>query len=416
MSIPGTTLIKMSWRSLWRNRRRTLLTVSSIALGTTLSLFFISMADGMYKKLIDDAVRMNAGHVTIERREYHRTPSVDLVVPSVSRVKGAAVKVPGVRTIKPLIQGQAMVSTGSGSVGVSLVGVDPLVEKSLSPIASSIVTGRYLSRSDVRGVVIGSGLAQRLDLEPGMKLVLTCNDSTGELVNEMLRVSGIFTTGMEEADGFLIQVNLSVARRIFQLGPDEATQVGLLLEHPDEQDRVITELENVTKQADLVVLPWQDVLPDLAGFMAVDKGSNYVFQAIILFLLSFTILNTILMSVLERTREFATLLAIGTSPFLLRIQVIVESALLGIIGTGIGLVLGGCISYYFQVQGLDLRSLFGKNLTITGVLVDPIIRNEVSLHLLLWLGTLVFGLTMIIGLYPALRSTRISLPDILRNR
>ena len=409
-------IFRLAWRSLWRNRRRTIITVSSIALGITLALFLISMAEGMYKKLIDDAVRMNAGHVTVENREYARAPSVDLVVPSVSAIESLARKIPAVISIKVLINGQAMISTGSGSVGVGLIGVDPRLEKAVSPLARTITSGRYIRADDERGVMIGSGIADRLELEPGMKLVVTCNDSAGELVNEMLRVTGIFSTGMEEADGYLIQVPLSVARRIFRLGDDEATQVGMVLSSPGLQKEVIHLLKEQLAPGNLTVLPWQEVMPDLAGFMAVDKGSNYVFQGIIIFLLSFTILNTILMSVLERNREFATLLALGTSPSLLRTQVLIETMLIGLLGCGLGLGIGGSISCYFHIHGLDLQSLFGENLTITGFAVDPVIYNYIGIDLFAWLGGLVFFLTMCIGLYPAFKSTRISVVDVLRSR
>jgi len=409
-------ILKFAWRSLWRNRRRTIITISSIAIGTTLALFMISMADGMYGKLVEDAVRMNAGHVTIEHKNYEEAPSIDLFVPAVSSLEQSASEIDGVALIKPMIIGQAVISTGSGSAGAGVMGVKPEIELKTSPLARNIVSGRYIRSDDERGVMIGAALAERLELEPGRKLVITTNDVTGELVGEMLRVNGIFKTGMEEADGFLVQVPLDVARRIFHLGPDQATRIGLILRSPDYQKQVIHQLRPALSDTELGVLPWQEVMSDLAGFMAVDKGGNYVFQGIIIFLLSFTILNTILMSVLERTHEFATLLALGTSPTRLRLQIITESTLLGIVGTMVGLVLGGSISYYFQVNGLDLSSLYGEGMTITGFAIDPVIHNQLTLWLLTWLGMLVFGLTVVIGIYPALRSTMISIPDVLRSR
>ena len=409
-------VVKLAWRSLWRNRRRTIITICSISLGMALAVFLISMQEGMYKKLIDDVVRMNAGYVTVENKQYSQAPSIDLVVPSVEQVRSTALNIDGVERIKPLILGQAMASTGSGSIGVGLIGVDPDAEKVLSPLAQKISQGRYLNNEDDRGVIIGVTLAERLDLEPGMKLVVTSNDSSGELVNEMLRVKGIFSTGMDQADGYLIQVPIDTARRIYDLGEDEATQVGLILSSPDYQSKTIAELNERFKGSKLSAFPWQDILPDLAGFIAADRGSLYVFQGIIIFLLSFTILNTILMSVLERTREFATQLALGTSPLLLRLQVIIESIFLSILGTGLGIIIGGGISWYFAVHGLDMRSLLGENFTITGFLVEPVIYNYISFRLLIGLGMLVFVLTVLIGLYPAYKSTRISLPDVLRSR
>lgn len=408
--------VKLAWRSLWRNRRRTLITVSSIAIGTAIAVFFISMADGMYKKIVDSAVKMNAGHMTIQDPDYGSAPSIDLYVPSVEAIKKAVDGIEGIALVKTLIICRAMVATAGGSTGAAMIGVDADVEKTVSPIADHIVSGRYIRNHDERGVVVGINLAKRLKIEPGNKLVVTTNDTGGVMVSEMLRVTGIFSSGMEEADGYLVQVPLDVARRIVRLGPDMSTQVGLILKDPERTDSVIKEMETRLSGQGVAVLAWQEIMPDLASFIAVDKGSNYVFQGIIIFLIGFTILNTILMSVLERSREFATLLAIGTSPGLLRLQVLIESVFIGIIGTGLGLIIGGGISYYFQIYGIDMSSLFTEGLTITGFAVDPVIRNYLSIGLFIWLGSVVLGMTMLIGIYPAWKSSRINIPDTLRSR
>jgi len=409
-------IVKLAWRSLWRHRRRTLLTVSSIVVGTALALFFLTMADGMYKKLIDEAVKMNAGYVTVEHRNYSSDLSIGLTVDGVEDLRRLAGGIEGVRSVKVLVQGQAVVSTGSGSAGVGLFGVDPDTERDVSPLALKIVEGRYLEADDERGVVLGARLSERLRLGIGKKLVVTTNDVNGDLVNEMLRVTGVFRIGMEEADGFLIQVPLAVARRIFRLGPDEATRVGLVLDSPKDQSSVLRLLRARLGAGGPAVLPWQEVMPDLAGFMAVDKGFNYVFQAIILFIIGFTILNTILMSVLERTREFATLLAVGTSPLRLRLQIAVESLIIGLLGTGAGLLIGGIGSWYFQIHGIDFSGIYGDESTIVGYAIDPLIKCYVSAGAFALVGGFVMALTLVIGLYPAWRSARISLPDVLRSR
>jgi ABC-type lipoprotein release transport system permease subunit len=410
------TILRLAWRSVWRYRRRSVITISAIAVGTALAFFFITMADGMYKKLIDEAVRMNAGYVTVEHRDYSRDLSIDLALGDIDEIGALARQVPGVVSVKVLIQGQAVVSTGSGSAGVGLFGVDPDSERAASPLAQKITQGRFLRSDDERGVVLGARLADRLKLRPGKKLVVTTNDVNGELVSEMLRVTGIFQMGMEETDGFLVQVPLDVARAIFRLDPDQATRMGLVLTSPKIQDRALRHMRDRMAGRDVAVLPWQEVMPDLAGFMAVDKGFNYVFQAIIMFIIGFTILNTILMSVLERTREFATLMAIGTSPLRLRLQVATESLFIGVLGTGMGLLCGGLVSWYFQIHGIDFSGIYNEDTTIVGYAIDPLIKNYVSVDALLLTGGFVLALTLVIGVYPSWRSARISLPDVLRSR
>jgi ABC-type lipoprotein release transport system permease subunit len=309
-----------------------------------------------------------------------------------------------------------VISTGSGSGGVGILGVNPDAERHVSPLAQEIVEGRYLEVDDERGVVLGRRLADRLKLKVGKKLVVTTNDVNGDLVNEMLRVTGIFQMGVEEADGFLIQVPLDVARRISRLAHDTATRVGLVIDNPQKQGKVLREMSRRLEGRNLAVLPWQEVMPDLAGFMTVDKGFNYAFQMIIMFIIGFTILNTILMSVLERTREFATLMAIGTSSVRLRLQVFIESLFIGILGSGLGLLIGGLISWYFQVHGLDFSGMYQEDTTIVGYVMDPVLRNYITVKALSMVGGFVLVLTIIIGLYPSYRSAKISIPDVLRSR
>ena len=135
-----------------------------------------------------------------------------------------------------------------------------------------------------------------------------------------------------------------------------------------------------------------------------------------MFLIGFTILNTILMSVLERSREFATLMAIGTSALRLRLQVAAESFFIGALGTGFGLLIGGAVSWHFQKRGIDFSGIYSDDTTIVGFAIDPLVKNYLTGHTLLLVGGFVLAMTLLIGLYPVWRSARISIPDVLRSR
>ncbi|NOZ85518.1 MAG: ABC transporter permease [Deltaproteobacteria bacterium] len=407
-------IIKLAWRNLWRHKRRTWITVSSIGLGMAFALFLIALGDGVYKKLIDQGIRLEAGHVTLEHPDYEKAPAVDRYVGPLSSISKACRSISGVKRIRPIIRGQAVISTSAGSSGVGVVAGNPEEEKAVSLIPGKIVEGRYIEKGDKRGVVIGKSLAKRLKLKVGKKLVLTTNDVNGELVNELLRVKGIFKTGIEEADGFLVQVPLAVGRRIYKLPDDYVTRIGLILDDPKDQDSVMEAVSAALSGKNVAVLPWQKVLPDLSSYIAVDKGSNIIFQITILFLIGFTILNTILMSVMERQREFATLLAIGTSPLFLKAQVLVESAFIGLLGCVLGLGIGGSLSYYVEKNGLDMSSTFSKGTSVAGFTIDPLIRTDLTMGLMLWLGLGVFLGTMVIGLYPAFKSGKVDIAQTLR--
>ncbi len=408
-------ILKLSWRNLWRNTRRSLITICSIGIGLSCSLFLTSLADGVYGKLVDGAVRIHAGHVTVAHPLFTEAPRTDRRIPSVKAVREAAASLgEEIELIKPLIMGQATVSTGKGSESVAVVAVDPEIERVTSPMARNMVAGRYLEARDEQGVVLGKNLADRLKLKPGKKLVVTTSDVHGELVTELLRVVGIFELGMEETDGFMIQVPLEAGRLIFGMGGDEATLVGLVLFDQGQTERVLGHLARELEKEPVVVLPWEEVLYDLASYIAIEMAVSHVLEGVLFFVVMFTILNTILMSVVERNREFSVVMALGTTPALLAFQVLVEASMLAFLGCVFGLVLGGGYSYYVELYGLDLSGMFHGGTTIAGFAVDPLLKADLTIGVMAKLSFLVFIFTVLISVYPAVRSGRVKMADVLR--
>ncbi|MGD8255788.1 MAG: ABC transporter permease [Syntrophobacterales bacterium] len=405
---------RLAWRSIWRNRRRTLITVLSIGFGLACAVFFVAIGEGVYAQLIDQVVRLQAGHITMENPSYRDAPAVDLWVKAPESLRSQIEKLPQVEQTKLLIMGQGIARSGSGDVSATLMGVEPSVELDTSPLVRHIIAGRYLNDDDGPWVVIGSELAKRLKLKVGKKMVLTTNDAAGNLVDELCRVRGIFETGSVEIDGYFIQAPLGFARRLFGLPEEGATQLGVVLRNPEAQESVLQEVRLMVAEQDIAVLPWQEIIPEIASYIKLDKGSNLIFQAILIFLILFTIFNTILMSVLEREREFAVLLALGTKPAQLRLQILMESAYLGLIGCGLGLLVGGLAAWAAQVWGIDLRSLLEEGFTISGFAVSAKMHARVTTGLLFGTAGLVFVATLILSLIPMHRAARLSIVDQLR--
>jgi ABC-type lipoprotein release transport system permease subunit len=407
-------IARLAWRSIWRNRRRTLITVLSICFGLACTIFFIAIGEGVYAQLIDQVVRMQAGHITMENPSYRHAPAVDLWVKVPESLRSQIERLPQVERTKLIIMGQGIARSGSGDVSATLMGIEPSVELDTSPLVRHIVDGRYLNDHDGAWVVIGSELAKRLKLEVGKKMVLTTNDAAGNLVDELCRVRGIFKTGSVEIDGYFIQAPIDFARRLFGLPEEGATQLGVVLRIPQAQESVLQKTRLMVAEQNIAVLPWQQVIPEIASYIKLDKGSNLIFQAILVFLILFTIFNTILMSVLEREREFAVLLALGTKPIQLKLQILMESVYLGFIGCVLGLLVGGLAAWAAQVWGIDLRSLLEEGFTISGFAVSAKMHARVTIGLLLGTAGLVFGATLILSLIPMRRATRLSIVDQLR--
>jgi ABC-type lipoprotein release transport system permease subunit len=315
---------------------------------------------------------------------------------------------------KMLVLGQGIAKSGTGNVAAAIMGVEPGVEASSSPLAGNMVEGSYINAKDNSMVVVGCEMAKRLNLKVGKKMVIATNDVQGQLVEELCRVKGIFRTGSDEMDAYFIQMPIDFARRLFRMPRGSATQIGFVLKDPADQAGVIETLKSRFQGRPVAVLPWQEVLPEVASYIQVDKGSNLVFQGILLFIILFTIFNTMLMSVLERKREFAMLLALGTDPSRLRLQVFIESVFLALIGCFLGMILGGLAGYAAQVYGIDLSALMGESFNISGFALSSKTYAKLTAGILFGTSGIVFFATVVLSLIPMRHATRVPIVETLR--
>ncbi len=410
----GLLVLRLAWRSLWRHRRRTLINISSIGLGLTVALVIISLTAGVYHQIIEDGVRMQAGHLTLEHSAYRQAPAVDLFLCDIGPLRRHLEQSPQVSYLKPLILGQGVAKSGRGAVGVMVMGVVPEVEQRVSPLAQRLVTGTYLKEGEGAWVVLGSHLARTLKVRPGQKVIITTNNAAGELLEELFRVKGVFHTGAAELDGYLLQIPLSQARRLFGLGSDCVTQLGVILTGGEHQAALRRDLESRSAGKNRAVRGWQEINPDLAAHVRLDRAANWVFQGLLLAIILFTILNTLLMSCMEREKEFAMLLALGTPPALLKVQLLLETVLLGFMGCTLGALLGGGLALALQNWGVDLSTFLARGGSYSGFAVSTHIYARLSPALFWGILALFQGAVMVLGFWPWRRVSRIQMVELLR--
>ncbi len=407
---------QLAWRTLWRRPRRTLISVGAIGFGLFFAVFFYSIQDGMYRQLINDGVRMQAGHITIEHPEYRDAPAVDLWIDGATDLATDLARRPGIDRVKLLINGQGVARSGADSIGVAIAGVQPDVEFEMSPLVDRVVSGSYLEPGDGAVLMVGRVLAERLNVAPGKKVVLTANDAEGELVERLFRVKGVFDTGVDTLDGYLVQVPVDTARSFFNLPEGGATQVGLVMGDVDRLSGAFAEIRRIiaAHKGAATAHTWQAVMPSLNNTIQIDRVSGIFFEAILVFLVLFTILNTLLMAVQERQREFAAVMAFGARPAEIQAQVFVEAMMLAAFGVALGLTSGGLLAYWLGVTGWDLRFLMTEDMSVSGLAVDPIIHPHVSLSLLLWGGGGVFVATVFMSMLPMRRAVNVNIANLLR--
>ncbi len=410
-------LIKLAWRNLWRNKRRTLITISSLCFGLILALVFIGLSDGTYGTMIDNAARLGAGHITIEHPGYRKSLATRYTLNDTAPLVRHLNTMESVEGWAPRISGQAMLSTSYGSVGAAFTAVDPRQEQKSSLFIKKVVKGSYLTDSDGRGALIGIKIARRLKVSVGSKMVVTANNLQGEFSGELLRVVGIFETGSAMIDGYVFQIPLDRARKLLGMGDDEVSHLAVFLDNQRKTDRAEQKLRNAFAGIkNTAVLSWREVMPDLAAYIEIDGAANYIFQVIIFIIIGAGILNTILMSVMERRYEFGVHLCLGMSPASLLVLVIIEAVLLGLMGTAAGTLLGLAGNYYFTVKGLDMTLFTRENIDVSGVVLDPILYSDLYAEHLIVIVVSVFLLTVLVGIYPALKAARSVPIEVLRKQ
>ncbi|MEA3222069.1 MAG: FtsX-like permease family protein [Thermodesulfobacteriota bacterium] len=399
-------IARMAWRNLWRNRRRTIITLVSIAFGFLLALTFTSLSDGSYGQMIDTAARMGTGHVTIEPQGYRDKPGHDLVVRDTGQLADEVRAMPGIENATIRIVGQAMAATSADSTGAGIIALDPESEQGVFFLLNHVVEGQQLASREEKKVLIGKGMARRLDLNLGKKLVLTTTDKTGEIVSGLVRVAGIFSTGVDEADKYIIIVPIDYMRVLLGYSKNEATQIAVYLNDRRDAEEKSHALALLAAAYNGTALPWSVMMPDVAGVILMDSTGNYFLQVFIFLLVGAGILNTVLMGVMERLREFGIMLAVGMSPGKLWRMIMTETFWLAVVGLLVSSVLSVPVYWYLHKYGIDISVWLGEDQVYGGVLFDPLMKAEFYLDHAILIFSGVFILILAAGLYPAFLAAR----------
>lgn len=410
-----TSLWLMAWRNLGRNRRRTLLTLASIAFGVFLAIFSMAAQDRNWQEMIDLGARMGGGHITLQHPEYLDTPSLSRTVTGTDALIEAAFGTGEVDRAVERLSGQLMVSTARESYGASFIAFDPEAEdaETLSYL-EAVSEGEMFAADDGTGMVLGAQLAQNLGAELGDRVVYTATDRTGEIVAGLGRVRGILRTGSPSIDVGVVLLPIEAARGVLGFAPDEATQVAIFItDHRRSEDLAARLQEQLG--TDVAAVPWFEGRPDLYTFIAMKVGGGVVMIGIIALMVAAGIFNTVFVSVMERLREFGIMMAVGFSPAKLFRLVVYESVWLGVIGLVLAAVLTIGPYLYLSRAGIDMGAMLGDNPTeISGVAMASQLSFGIYPENAFRIVLLAFVAVVLAGIYPAWRAGRVRPAESIR--
>ena len=410
-----TSLWTMAWRNLGRNRRRTLLTLASIAFGVFLAIMSMAAQDRNWQDMIDLGARMGGGHVTVQHPEYLDTPSLSRAVTGTDVLVETASQDPEVTRVVERITGQLMVSTARESYGAAFIAFDPEAEDAATlSYLEAISEGRMFAADDATGIVLAAQLAQNLGAEIGDRVVYTATDRDGEIVAGLGRVRGILRTGAPSIDVGMVLLPIEAARSVLGFAPDEATQVALFIADHRRSEAVADRLqERIGTEA--AAIPWFEGRPDLYAFIAMKVGGGVIMIGIIALMVAAGIFNTVFVSVMERLREFGIMMAVGFSPARLFRLVVYESVWLGVVGLALAAVLTVGPYLYLNRVGIDMGQMLGSSPTeISGVAMATQFRFGIYPENLLRIGILAFVAVVLAGIYPAWRAGRVEPVESIR--
>lgn len=369
--------------------------------------------------MVRNAINMGEGHITVQPRGYLASPANYMFIKNGAGLLADINKLQLKASVAPRISLRVLASTASNAVGVALEGLDPIKDRRRETLAPKIIKGEWLKAGDSRGLLIGTSMARKLKTKVGSKIVIMSGKEDGNTEAQLGRVRGIFKSGVIELDSYLVISDLSFTRKFLisessneNRGP--LTRIAIFVDDTDDINTIKKTLLSIIQSDEIAVLDWQQMLPQLVQYIVIDDAFSYVMLMLILIVILFGIVNTVLMSVLERTREFGLLRALGLSKNYLLTLVFFESLLLSLMALVVGWLLGGSVHAYFASTGIDFSEWLEEGTQIAGTVMDPVIIPELSLERILQLSGIVFFVTLASGIYPAIKAARITPVQALR--
>lgn len=415
---------RMALRNAVRNRRRTLLAAVAISLSFALLIVFLGIGDGVHEAMADVGVSMGLGHLIVHRQGFSDDPSLERLLEEPERLRTEIRGLPGVKQVAPRLRSDALITSGATSVGVALSGVDPAIEPLISKIDTprSMVAGEALSptpgvqaRSALPPIVIGKELARTLDVQVGDRVTLSVRPrGGGETRSGAYAVHGVFATGVHEVDAFWSEIPLKAAQQL--TGAEQGvTSLAVFLDNVSGTGQGQTRLERALAGQHVEVLSWMQAAPDLYSVIVVDQGGLYAMMAILFVVVAAGILNTLLMSVMERTGEFGVMLALGATRGRVAAIVLGEAAVLGTVATAGGLLLGLLANHHFASVGIDLSQMSGDGFQASGVLLPTHFFAHLYPEKVAYSAVVIAVLVLLGACYPALRAGGLEPVEAIRH-
>ena len=343
-------VLRLAWRNLWRQPRRTWLTVGAMVFSNVLLIFMISLQVGMYGLMIDNTLQAFTGHLQVQAPGYIDEPKIRLTVPDVVPLAEDLRQQLDTDTIAARASTFALASSEERSFGIAIYGVEPDFEPRVSTIPGLLEAGRYFSDETAAEIVIGEVLARNLKVDIGDEITLMGSGRDGSFAAAVADVVGIFRSGVRDIDRAITEVPIGFFQEVFFM-EGSGHQVVISAPVIDEVPLLAERVAAALPEGNLVLHDWDALQPGLKQAIQADMSSAFFMYGLLVILVAFSVLNTQLMSVLERTHEFGITMSLGLKPGRLGRLVLLETLIMGTVGMLIGMFLGFLLVSWLSVNG-----------------------------------------------------------------
>jgi len=409
-------IYQLAWRNIWRNKRRTLITISAVAFAVFFAAFAISFNKGVFDAMIDGAVKQYFGYAQIHGNGYWEDRSIDNSLEFTESLKAIPQQVAEVEDLVPRMETFALAAADDRSTGALIIGIDPEKEQQLTQVADKIIQGTYLAHSSENAIIIAEGLGEKLGLQLNDTLVLISQGYHGVNAAGKYPIKGIFKMGLPDLNKSLVYMPFETAA--YFLGAEgRVTTLVVKIADKEKVPQALAGIKNnLPNSAAYELMDWQELMPELVETRQLKEGGNYVFIAILYLLIAFAIFGTILMMTKERSYEFGVLTAIGMKRGKLFSVVWLETIMVAMVGAVVGILMSMPIIYYLKIKPLTIE-MMGEEAAVAyekfGLQGD--LPAAFEMNIFFAQAFIIFLITSVLAFYPLWTIMRLKPVEAMRS-
>ena len=405
-------VLKLAWRNIWRNKRRTIITTLSIVVAVFLSAITRSTQEGQYDNMLENTVGTFTGYIQIHHEGYQKNPTLENSFEVTETLLNIIHSQNSVISIIPRIESYALAAAGEQSRPAMVMGINIEAKRQLSNPVENLQRGSYFESNDERSAIIGTELQKRLNAQIGDSLVLIGQGYHGTNATGLYKIKGTVSFTNPEMNKSLVYLPLETAQYLFSAN-NRLTSYALDIENPQDLTMTVQSLKQQLPSERYEVMGWQEIMPELQQAIQVDRGSGVIIIMILYMIVGFGILGTVLMMIAERSYEFGVMLSVGTSRKTIAKILSLEVLILSLMGTLIGILLSIPVAWYFNVNPIDLSGAMAT--AAEQYNMSPMLQFSVAPDIFTSQAIIVFLITLLFSIIPILKASKLNPVEAMKS-